>query len=139
MTPGLLDVLVAEITMADGEQLDRLAETLVPLLDRITVRRVAPPPPGAWTADGWLTARQAAEYVGLTLHALHKHTAARTIPFEQDGPRCKLWFRRSELDAWRRREAPAQTALGRRMLPNRFQVAEPRLPGDGRRTKKNPA
>ena len=54
--------------------------------------------------DGWLTAKQAAEYLALTLTALHKHTAARSIPFEQEGRGCKLWFRRSELDAWRRGE-----------------------------------
>jgi hypothetical protein len=44
------------------------------------------------------------DYLGVSLAALHKHTAARTIPFEQDAPGCKLWFRRDELDAWRRGE-----------------------------------
>jgi len=48
----------------------------------------------------WL-ARRAASHVGLSLSALHKLTAARTIPFHQDGPGCKLWFHADELDAWR--------------------------------------
>ena len=53
-------------------------------------------------SDAWMPARDAAAYIGVTLDALHKLTAARAIPFEQDGPRCKLWFQRSELDRWRR-------------------------------------
>jgi excisionase family DNA binding protein len=48
--------------------------------------------------------KQAAEYVGVTVAALHRHTAARTIPFEQDAPGGKCWFKRSELDDWRRGE-----------------------------------
>jgi hypothetical protein len=51
--------------------------------------------------DRWLTTRQAAEHIGITVNALHKLTAARSIPFEQEGPRCKIWFRRSALNAWR--------------------------------------
>src|SRR5438132_9983965 len=38
------------------------------------------------SSDAWLDARSAASYLGLTRTALHKLTAARTIPFEQDGP-----------------------------------------------------
>jgi len=52
--------------------------------------------------DGrWLTAKEAAAHLGLSVYALHKLTAARAIPFGQDGPGCKLWFRRAELDRWR--------------------------------------
>lgn len=54
--------------------------------------------------DGWLDAKRAAGYLSITANALHKLTAAREIPFEQGGPGCKLWFRPSELDAWRRGE-----------------------------------
>lgn len=53
--------------------------------------------------DGWLDAKHAAQYLGLTTSGLHKLTAARLIPFEQDGPGCRCWFKRSELDAWRER------------------------------------
>jgi excisionase family DNA binding protein len=81
----------------DDEALDALAERLAPrLASKLT--------PATTTADGWLDTKQAAIYVGLSSHALHKLTAAREIPFEQDGPGCKCWFRRSELDAWRRGE-----------------------------------
>jgi excisionase family DNA binding protein len=52
--------------------------------------------------DAWMTSRQAAEHIGLTLAALHRLTAARVIPFEQDVPGGKCWFNRADLDAWRR-------------------------------------
>ena len=41
---------------------------------------------------------------------LRKLAAESAIPSEQDGPNCKLYFRRSDLDAWRR------TVDGRRHL-----------------------
>src|SRR5689334_22316340 len=79
----------------DDASLERLAERLAPrLADRIAC-------PKASQADRWLDARQAAAHLGLSVTALHKLTAARLIPFEQDGPGCRLWFRRSELDRWR--------------------------------------
>jgi excisionase family DNA binding protein len=53
-------------------------------------------------SDGWLDAAGAAEYLGMPRTALHKLTAARSIPFEQEGAGCKLYFKRSDLDAWRR-------------------------------------
>jgi hypothetical protein len=52
--------------------------------------------------DRWFDTRAAAAYLGLTANALHKLSAARAIPFHQDTPGGKLWFKRSELDAWRR-------------------------------------
>jgi hypothetical protein len=89
--PTLVDVLLAELA-SDPQALDTLAEHLAP--------RIADRPPAQ--QDGWLDTTGAAEYAGLSLPAIHKHTAARTIPFEQDGPGCRCWFKRSELDAWRR-------------------------------------
>ena len=53
-------------------------------------------------ADGWLDAAGAARYLGMPKTALHKLTAARAIPFEQESAGCKLYFKRSDLDAWRR-------------------------------------
>lgn len=53
-------------------------------------------------ATGWMTTREAAVYLGLTVAALHRLTAARAIPFEQDAPNGKCWFNRADLDAWRR-------------------------------------
>jgi hypothetical protein len=52
--------------------------------------------------DAWMPSDQAAAHLGITLAALRELTAARAIPFEQEGTGCKCWFKRSELDAWRR-------------------------------------
>ncbi|HXW59443.1 MAG TPA: helix-turn-helix domain-containing protein [Solirubrobacteraceae bacterium] len=56
-------------------------------------------------SDRWLSSREAAGHLGITLAALHRLTAARRVPFAQDAPGCRCWFRRSELDAWRRQGA----------------------------------
>jgi excisionase family DNA binding protein len=52
--------------------------------------------------DEWLDSGQAAKYLGLHRDTLRRLAAARAIPSEQDGPGCKLFFRRTELDEWRR-------------------------------------
>ena len=52
--------------------------------------------------DDWLDSRHAAEYLGVHRDTLRKLAAERAIPSEQDGPGCKLYFRRSDLDTWRR-------------------------------------
>ena len=57
--------------------------------------------PAGASPDGWLDAKQAATYLGLSVHTLHKLTASQALPFEQDGPGCKCWFKASEPDAWR--------------------------------------
>lgn len=74
------------------DQLD--ADDLAELKDRLGLR-------GERREDGWLTARDAAAYLGLSVHALHRLTAERAVPFHQDGAGHKLWFKRSELDQWR--------------------------------------
>jgi hypothetical protein len=57
---------------------------------------------GSRTAtDEWLSSAEAATHLDLTVNALHKLTAARVVPFEQEGAGCKLWFRRNQFDAWR--------------------------------------
>ena len=93
-TRGQLDLGAAFLAALDDGALDVLAGRLAP-------RLVPSEPTSAQRTDDWLDARRGAAYVGLSLNALHKLTAARTIPFHQDGPGCKLWFRRAELDAWR--------------------------------------
>lgn len=50
--------------------------------------------------DGWLDSKRAAGYLGISLYALHRLTAARCVPFEQAAPGCRCWFKRSDLDAW---------------------------------------
>lgn len=77
----------------DERALEELAARLAP---KLAARLRAAPEP-----DGWLDAKRAASYLSISVNSLHKLTAARAIPFEQDGPGCKCWFRRSELDRWR--------------------------------------
>lgn len=90
--PDLAGAIVASL---DDPALDTLADRLAPKLAvRLASREQAP--------DEWLTSKQAAAYLGISVNALHKHTSARLIPFEQDGPGCKMWFKQSELDEWRR-------------------------------------
>jgi excisionase family DNA binding protein len=51
--------------------------------------------------DSWLDAVGAAEYLAIPRSTLHKLTSAAAIPFSQDVPGGKLYFKRSALDAWR--------------------------------------
>ena len=55
-----------------------------------------------WRLPEWLDSRGAAEYLGLHPDTVRKLAAERAIPAEQDGPGCKLFFLRSDLDEWRR-------------------------------------
>jgi hypothetical protein len=81
---------------ADERALQRLAELLAPYMP------AAPSP----ESNGWMSTREAAEYAGTTPNALHKAMAAREVQFEQDTPGGKAWFRRADIDAWRRGEGP---------------------------------
>jgi excisionase family DNA binding protein len=76
------------------------------LVDRLAVRFVAllgeRRPDDADRRDEWLDSRHAADYLGVHRDTLRKLAAERAIPSEQDGPGCKLYFRRSDLDVWRR-------------------------------------
>ena len=56
---------------------------------------------GPTGGDEWFDSRHAAEYLGVHRDTLRKLAAERAIPSEQDGPNCKLYFRRSDLDSWR--------------------------------------
>jgi excisionase family DNA binding protein len=68
-------------------------------------------------ASMWLDARGAAEYIGVHRDTLRKLAAQRAIPTHQDGPGCKLYFRRDELDQWRRTSrAMRATAAGLRAV-----------------------
>ena len=55
------------------------------------------------TEPTWLDAHRAADHLGLHVDTVRRLAARREIPFEQDGPGCRLWFKRDELDAWRSR------------------------------------
>lgn len=97
------------VTVESNEMIARrMAEALGPYLPQIT---------RAGEASGWLDFDGAVAYLGMKRGTLYKHTSARTVPFHQDGPSCKLWFLRSELDAWRR------SGDARRRASRRFQAA----------------
>jgi excisionase family DNA binding protein len=90
------DLAAALLEALDDDALDRLAERLAPRLAGSLAAGTGPEP------DRWLTTREAAGYIGRSITALHKSTAARAIPFSQDGPGARCYFRRSDLDAWMR-------------------------------------
>jgi excisionase family DNA binding protein len=74
--------------------LDHLAECVA---ERVAARLAAP----ATAGDEWLDTREAAEYLGVHRDTVRRLAAERVMPSEQEGPGCKLFFRRSDLDAWR--------------------------------------
>jgi excisionase family DNA binding protein len=79
--------------------IDQLAQRLAERLVAATSPAQAGEPNGE---DEWLDSRHAAAYLGVHRDTLRKLAAERAIPSEQDGPNCKLYFRRSDLDSWRR-------------------------------------
>lgn len=82
-----------EVAVIDGliaQLADRVAAMVVKQLSRIDE-----------PADEWLDSRHAAEYLGVHRDTLRKLAAERAIASEQDGPGCKLYFRRTDLDDWR--------------------------------------
>jgi excisionase family DNA binding protein len=89
-----LNLAAAVVDALDDDALDVLAAKLAP-------RLVGHLPETAPAEDRWMTSREAASYLGTTLSTMWKLTAAREIPFSQDGPGCRCWFKRSHLDQWR--------------------------------------
>ena len=85
---SLLDVLI-----------DQLAERVA---ERLAGRATASHHVEPGGEDDWLDSRHAADYLGVHRDTLRKLAAERAIPCEQDGPNCKLYFRRSDLHIWRR-------------------------------------
>ncbi len=84
----------------DERALRRLAELLAPYMPTPAVDVVT-------DEDRWMNSKEAAEYAGTSRHALHKAMAAREVHFEQDTPGGRAWFKRGDIDAWRRGERPA--------------------------------
>lgn len=81
-------------TEFDSDILDQLADALAPRLEKIRKP----------SEDSWIDSKEAAVYLGVTQASLYQHTAARAIPFSQNEVGGKMFFKRSELDAWRRGE-----------------------------------
>lgn len=73
------------------DDLAALAHALRPYLD---VSQPAGP-------GGWLNSRQAAQHLGISVHALRRLTAARELPMSQGAPGGRVFFRRADLDRWR--------------------------------------
>jgi excisionase family DNA binding protein len=91
---------VAAATLSDGNPVfDQLLMQLADLLADRVAARIASPRPAR--SDEWLDTRRAAEYLGIGRDSLRRLAAERAIPTEQAGVGCKLFFRRSDLDAWR--------------------------------------
>ncbi len=77
------------LTLSD-EQIDALASAIA--------AKLAQP---AHSGDEWLDSRAAAKYLGVHRDTLRRLAAEGKVRSEQDGPGCKFYFRRSDLDHWR--------------------------------------
>ena len=85
---ALVGELVAAVR-ADPSLAAALADALAPYLPRSD------------NGGGWLTTKDAAVYVGVTVEALDKAARAGRIAYEQpSGVGGKRYFRREALDAW---------------------------------------
>ena len=83
-------------TLVFDELLAHLAEVVTAkVVDRLARQEAAD--------DDWLDTRGASEHLGIHRDSLRRLAAERAIPAEQPGAGCKLFFRRSDLDVWRRR------------------------------------
>lgn len=56
-------------------------------------------PQSAVSEDKYLTAKEAAAYIGMTINYFYKLTSAHVLPMYNPTGR-KLLFKRSELDSW---------------------------------------
>ena len=95
ITPEAAPATSAKVELA---VLDRL---IAQLADRVAALVVKQLSGSDERADEWFDSRHAAEYLGVHRDTLRKLAAERSIPSEQDGPGCKRYFRRSDLDEWR--------------------------------------
>jgi excisionase family DNA binding protein len=98
----------------DGGLIDQILGRIADLVvERLMERTDAQ---GGDQASAWLDARGAAEYLGVHRDTLRKLAAQRAIPTHQDGPGCKLYFRRDELDEWRCTARPTRAATALRAV-----------------------
>jgi excisionase family DNA binding protein len=88
--------VVADHSALVEQLLMQLAEVVA---DRVVAQLMGPRDA---SVDGWLDTRGAAEYLGISRDTVRRLAAERAIPTEQAGAGCKLYFRRDELDNWRR-------------------------------------
>jgi excisionase family DNA binding protein len=53
----------------------------------------------------WMNVNTAARYLDVSTERVRKLVARREIPFTQEAPGCRVFFSRSDLDAWMRSSA----------------------------------
>lgn len=68
------------------------------------------PIPQEYLADQWLSAKTAAEMLGISTKTLRRRTDAGRIGFSQDGKHAPRYYRRDEIEGYRARKyRPAKT------------------------------
>jgi excisionase family DNA binding protein len=102
----------ASTTAPSGFGFDELLSQLADLVAARVIDKLARPDNAA--GDDWLDTRGASEYLGIHRDSLRRLAAERAIPAEQAGAGCKLFFRRSDLDVWRRRGSASVVGIRRR-------------------------
>jgi excisionase family DNA binding protein len=55
---------------------------------------------GVPTWPGWMSVDTASRYLDCPVERVRKLVARREIPFAQEGPGCRIFFNRSDLDRW---------------------------------------
>jgi excisionase family DNA binding protein len=93
MNPTREEAPSVRAPLADAMTIEALADVLA--------EKVAARLPRWQVEDGWMTSAMAADYLAVPLSTLRKLTAAGSIPFTQDIPGGRCYFKRSELDQWR--------------------------------------
>lgn len=92
--PELLDVIIDQLA-------ERVADRIVSQIRMADTSAV----------DQWLDSTGAADYLGISRHSVRRLVAEGSLPTEQAGANCKLYFRRSDLDSWRCRPAGTPVPL----------------------------
>ena len=106
-TPQPRSVAASATTTNDAALIDQL---LSQLADLVADRLLEHTNESAHDQAGqWLDVRGAADHLGIHPDTVRKLATRRTIPTHQDGPRCKLYFRRAELDDWRLAGKPVRS------------------------------
>jgi excisionase family DNA binding protein len=77
----------------DSDQLAELAARVLELLHAELARSVEPWP-------DWMSIETASRYLDCTIERLRKLVARHQIPYHQDGPGCRIFFHRPDLDHW---------------------------------------
>jgi excisionase family DNA binding protein len=95
--------------LAPRLMLDELLEQVAELVAERVAARLSTTESGE--ADEWLDTRRAAEHLGIHRDRLRRLAAEGAISSEQETAGCKLYFRRSDLDAWRSPSSPSVLSI----------------------------